>query len=165
MSSNKTQTKTTIHHLLQPHNPCLKQLPVHIAWWPCNHFLSNWKISKIWICHLRPTNLKNLGRTKMQKTMYDVVVFFEGWNMSYLLVPVKLEFNKKCLIIEVDWNKLFFSWDTGTCKSLYMFTWKNTASCHCGMCKQCRQCKKHFRLPIDWWFTLAERHQIRGMSP
>lgn len=102
--------------------PCLKPLPSHIARWPCNHLLSNWKIPNSWICHLRPTSLKNLpAKTQKKKTAVPnapmdlwFVFFLEDWNMSYVWVSIKLEFNKSLLIIEIHWNQLSFSWDTGT---------------------------------------------------
>ena len=80
-----------IHLLLQPSppyftGPCLKPLPNHIARWPCNHLLSNWKIPNSWIFHLRPTSLKNLGAKTQQKNPavpkcpngFMIRVFFGG---------------------------------------------------------------------------------------
>ena len=97
MSSNKTLKNNNspysftifLHHPLNPpiatHNPCLKQLPVHIARWPCNHLLSNWKISDSWICHLRPTNLQNLGRAHKNAENHVDIMWWVFWRLEHEL--------------------------------------------------------------------------------
>lgn len=123
--------------------PCLKPLPSHIARWPCNHLLSNWKIPNSWICHLRPTSLKNLPaktqkkkqRFPMPQWIYDSCFF---WRIG---TWATFEFRSSWSSTKACWLLRFIEINYPLAETLvHMFKWKNTASCHCDMCKQCWQC-------------------------